>query len=377
MPRATDRFSNEVRRSHTVVSYVDVISPAQEIRRLVAVAGEVTVDRTAQFRRAGRIECIDPLGTFTPDAAGALLTPFGSEVRPYRGVRYQDGTEEIYPLGVFRIAKSTITEASSHGGGSGVRINLEMYDRSRTIARDKFTSTYTLAAGTNLLEAIKLIIGRTFPDAEYDAISTTVTTTAPTLFEASDDPWEAVVDLALSMGCEAYFDVEGRVVVAPPVDIDALPTPDFTYIEGNGCTMIDLQTVYSDEPGNNGVVVTGESPGDELPPVRAEAWDNEPSSPTYRYGPYGEVPIFITDNNVKTTAEAQAMADSLLRGMIGVSSQLSITSWVNPSLAAGDVVEVRRDKMFVDGLYAIDALNIPLRKEGTQALTLRQKRRVQ
>lgn len=377
MGRASDRFTNEIRRSHTVVSYVDVISPTQEVRRLVAVGGEVNVDRTAQIRRAGRIECIDPVGTFTPDGAGALLTPFGSEVRPYRGVRYADGTEELYPLGVFRIAKSTITEASSHGGGSGVRIALEMYDRSRTIARDKFTTTYAIPEGTSVLEAIQLIIGRTFPDAEYDAISTTVTTTAPKLFAVADDPWEAVTELAMSMGCEVYFDVEGRVVVAPPTDIDALPTPDFTYIEGNGCTMIDLQAVYSDEPGNNGVVVTGESPGDELPPVRAEAWDNEPSSPTYRHGPYGEVPMFITDNNVKTAEEAQAMADSLLRGMIGVSSQLSITSWVNPSLEAGAVVEVRRGKMFIDGLYAVDALNIPLRKEGTQALTLRQKRRVQ
>ena len=377
MPRATDRFITEIRRSHTVVSYVDVISSSQEVRRLVAVDGEVTVDRTAQFRRSGRVACIDPTGDFTPDEAGALLTPYGSEVRPYRGVRYSDGTVELYPLGVFRISKSTISEASSHGGGAGVRIALEMFDRSRTISRAKFTSVYTIPPGTNALDAIKLLVARSFPDAEYDAISTTVTTTAPKIYAAGDDPWEAIVEFAKSMGCEVYFDVDGRVVVAPPVDIDALPTPDFSYIEGNGCTMTDLQKVYADEPGHNGVVVTSESPGDEKPPVRAEAWDMEPSSPTYRYGPYREVPKFETDNNVKTVAEAQAMADSLLRGMLGVPSQLSITSWVNPALEAGDVVEVRRKKMHVDGLYAVDAFNIPLRKDGTQALTLRQKRRVQ
>lgn len=375
--KATDRFSSEIRRSHTVVSYVDVISPTQEVRRLVAVDGEVTVDRTAAVRRAGKVSCIDPLGDFTPDSAGALLTPFGSEVRPYRGVRYGDGTEEVYPLGVFRISRCTIKEASSHGGGSGVRIDLDMFDRSRTVARDKFLKAYTVPSGTNVLEAIRLIIARTFPDAEYDSVSTSLETTAPMIFEAADDPWEAVSTLAASMGCEVYFDTEGRVTVAPPTDIDALPAPDFTYIEGNGCTMIDLQAVYSDEPGNNGVIVTGESPGDELPPVRAEAWDLEPSSPTYRYGPYGEVPKFVTDSNVKTEAEAQAMADSLLRGMIGVPSQLSVTSWVHPALEAGDVVEVRRSRLHVNDTYTIDALNIPLRPASTQALTLRQTRRVQ
>jgi len=374
MARATDRFLEEVRRSHTVYSYVDVISPTNEIRRLRVIDGEINVDRTAQFRRAGRIDCIDVDGSFIPQGTSGILTPFGTEVRPYRGVKYSDGTIEVYPQGVFRIAQATFTESSSSAANSGIRISLSMFDRSRTVSRDKFTTNYTIAAGTNLIDAIKAILARTFDDLTYDSITTGLVTTAPKVYAPNDDPWAAVTELAKSLGCEIYFDTTGWVVISPPTDVDALPAPDFTYIEGHKCTMIDLGLSFSDDPGFNGVIVTGSSTADELPPVRAESWDNEPSSPTYRKGPYGEVPQFVSDSNVKTAADAQTMADSLLKGQIGFASQLTVSAWVNPALESGNVIEVERARLGVTGLYTVDAFNVPLRKDGTQNLKLRTRR---
>lgn len=376
MTRATDRFIHEIQQSHRVVTYVDVISPTREVRRLRVIDGSVNVDRTGQFRRSGNVSCIDPFGTFIPDGNQGILTPFGTEVRPYRGVRYADGTEEVYPLGVFRISDGTFTESSSASGNSGVRIQLNFFDRSREVSRDAFTNTYTIPIGTNLLDAIKLILQRTFSDLQYDAVSTSLTTSAVKIFKAKDDPWKAVTELATSMGCEIYFDVEGWVVIAPPTDVDAMPSPDFTYVEGQRNMLIDIKASYADEPGFNGIIVEGESPADEQPPVRAEAWDMEPSSATYRYSAYGEVPDFAQDTNVKTVADAQKMADSLLKSRIGFASKLSVSSWTNPALEAGDVVLVKREKMHINGLYVVDAFNIPFAKDGTQALVLRQKRLV-
>lgn len=373
MPRATTRFLNEVKKSHTVYSYVDVVSPTHEVKRLRVIDGEINVDRTAQYRRAGRIDCIDPTGEFIPDGNLGILTPFGTEIRPYRGVQYSDGTIEVYPLGVFRLASSVFVE-SGGGNGAGVRITLTMYDRSRTVSRDRFTTNYIIPAATNIVDAIKLILGRTYDDLIYDSITTTLTTTSPKVYTTNDDPWTAVSDLAKSIGCEIYFDTTGNVVIAPPTDVDSLPSPDFTYIEGQGCTMLSLQAEYRDDPGYNGVVVSGGSTGDELPPVRAESWDMEPTSPTYRYGPYGEVPLAVQDTNVKFQADAQAMADALLKGYIGFAAQLTVSAWVNPALEAGDVVEVERARMNITGLYAVDSFNIPLKKDGTQNLKLRTRR---
>lgn len=372
MPRMSDRFLNEIRGSHTVLSYVDVIAPNQESRRLRVVDGEVSVDRSAAVRRGCRLECVDPLRELVPQGDAGILTPFGTEVRPYRGVRYADGTEELVPLGVFRISRSSFTEST---GTAGVRISLDLYDRSRVVARDRFVNPYSIAEGTNILTAIKLIMARTFPDIEYDAISTPLVTTAPIVYDTQDNPWEAMTALATSMGCEIYFDVLGNIVIAPPTDIDSMPSPDFTYVEGARCTMTDLGLEYVDEPGFNGYIVTGESQADEEPPVRAESWDMDPSSPTYRYGPYGEVPEFHTDTNVKTVADAQTVADSLLKARLGFASQLDVSAWTNPALEAGDVVLVRRSNLHVDALYTVDSFSVPLRKDGVQRLKMRTRRR--
>jgi hypothetical protein len=369
--KATHKFLAEVRKSHTVISYVDVVSPSNETKRLVAIDGSVTVDRTAQFRRSAGIECVDPLGEFIPNGTSGILTPFGTEVRPYRGVKYNDGTVEVYPLGVFRLSRVQMTESSS---GAGVRIKLDMFDRARTISRDAFTTMYSIAADTNVIDAVKLIVRRTFPDAEFDAISSPVVTPGPKVYAVKDDPWTACVELAKSAGCEIFFDTEGRVVIAPPIDLDALPSPDFTYIDGAGSTLLDLDVDLADEKVCNGVVVQAQSTSSELPPVRAEAWDNEPLSPTYHLGPYGRVPKFVDDKNVTTEAQAQAMADSLVKGLLGSASQLQVSSWTNPALEAGDVIEVRRDRMRVSGLYTVDSFSVPLRASGTQTLKLRQRR---
>lgn len=370
MARMTDRFLEEIRRSHRFISYVDVIGPDQELIRLPATDGDVKVDSTAEIRRTCSIKCVDPTGDLTPTGHGGILTPYGTEIRPYRGVVYDNGEVEVAPLGVFRLAKSAVDDST----GGSPEISLEGFDRSRTVKRDKFTTPYVVEEGTNLLAAIQDILERTFPDLTYDSITTEQVNTAPRLYDAGADPWQACTELASAMGCVIFFDVDGSVRIAPPVDINALPAPDFTYIEGSGCTMTDLSRVFTDEPGFNGVILTGESPGDELPPVRAEVWDEEPTSPTYRYGPYGEVPTFITDQLVKTEEEAQAAAQAHLNSVLGFSAELDITATVHPGLDAGDVVEVRRARTGISGLYAVDAFSVPLGKSGTQGITLRQKR---
>jgi hypothetical protein len=370
----TDEFYYRIRRSHEVVSYVELVTPDQEVQLLRVIEGEVAVDRTAQVRRSITCQVVDPTGAVTPRSTGEILTPYGTQLRAYRGIRWKktDGTwvEEVCPLGVFRLAKSSISYKSD--GTSG--ITLEGYDHARTIQRDRFTAPYVVDASTNVLTAIQEIVKRTFPGVEYDSITTSLTTTSPMLLDTGSDPWDACIALAKSMGCEIYFDVTGRLVVAPPPDIAAQPAPDFTYIEGDRCTLIDLGRDFSDETAFNGVVVTGESPGDELPPVRGEAWDDSPTSPTYRYGDYGEVPTFITDNTAKTEEDCIKIAKAELALVLGRPAALAINALVNPSYEAGDVVQVKLGRAGVDGLYGIDAFNVPLTSTNTQRLTLRERR---
>lgn len=374
MGTQTDEFYYRLRRSHEAISYVEMIAPDQEAQRLNVLDGEVACDRTAQVRRSLNCRVVDPTGAITPRSTGEVLTPYGTELRAYRGIKWQnnDGTwsEEICPLGVFRLARSSITYKAD--GTSD--ITLEAYDRSRTIQRDKFLTPYVVAAGSNVLTAIKEIVKRTFPGITYDTITTGLSTSAPMLLDTGSDPWEACTQLAKSMGCEIYFDVLGRLVVAPPPDIAAQPAPDFTYYDSDGGHMIDLARDFADEQAFNGVIVTGETPGDEKPPVRGEAWDDSPASPTYRYGDYGEVPAFLTDNTAKTEEDCIKIAKAELALVIGRPAALSLTALVNPSYEAGDVVGVKLTRAGIDGLYGVDAFNVPLGGSATQRLNLRERR---
>lgn len=362
---ASDRFLREIATSHEVYSYVDVVGPNLEEQRLQCTGGQVTLDVTAQVRRYGNLLFTDDTGEFE-----ALLVQPGVELKPFRGVRYSDGTVEVAPMGVLRI--STIDLFDDSGGSRDIIV--ECYDRSRTVMRDSFTVPYVIPEGTNLLVAIKDILARTFAGLDYDAMSTQIVTSAPKIYDSSIDPWTACADLAMSMGCEIFFDSVGNVVVAPPVDIDALPTPSFRYAEGKGCTMLNLEKKYTDDPGYNGIVLIGESVGDEQAPVMSIQWDEEPTSFTYHLGPYGEVPLFITDQNVKTQQDADNAATAWLRQLLGFASQITLIALLNAALDAGDVVEIVRERSNVSGLYTIDGMIMPMKASETATITLRQKR---
>jgi hypothetical protein len=282
------------------------------------------------------------------------------------------GSEEIVPLGAFMLSKAEVKDSV----GGSPSISLDGYDFSRRVQRDKFTDTYTVDQGTNISDAIQTILQRTFPGVDYDLATTTMTANSPIVYDANSDPWQACQDLAASAGFEVFFDVNGNVKLAPPADINHLPAPVFSYIEGQGCTMLDLSNTFTDDPGYNGVVLTGEAAGDDTPPVRSIVWDDEPSSPTYYKGPYGAVPMFVTDSTVTTQADADTAAAAQLNLVLGFSSQLSISTTVNPALDANDVVQIQRERSGVNDKYAIDTLTIPMRANTAASIGLRQKRTV-
>lgn len=381
MGRLSTRFEAALRQSHTLYEYVDIITPSNVTTHLSVTVGTVTADRSAQFRRSAQVTCFDPTGTLTPSTAKSALTPFGTVMRAYSGIQYTDGTTEVYPLGVFRLSEVDVTE-SSPTSASGLSISITAYDLSRTISRNKFTTAYVIPAGTLVVSAIKTLVYRTFPEATFDSIDHTMTTPYALAYAAGDDPWQACIDLALSIGCDVYFDVNGQVVVAPPADIQALSSPVFGFIEGDGNTMTDITAIYTDDPGYNGVIVIGASTGTGATAVQGSAWDNNPGSPTYQYGPYGQVPQIVNDTNITTVAAANAAAASLLNSMLGFVTQTDITTWTNPALEIDDVVQVERARVSATGSYIVDMVTIPMGSSATgtpagvnsQSVTLRQMR---
>src|SRR5690348_15044771 len=100
MSAGTARYIAEIQRSHRTTSRVDITGPDNATARLEATSGDVKVDRSADIRRTCDVDCVDSTGLLIPVDGWGILTPYGSEIRPYSGVIYDDGTEELYPLGV-------------------------------------------------------------------------------------------------------------------------------------------------------------------------------------------------------------------------------------------------------------------------------------
>lgn len=347
----SDLFKAELKHSHKIATKVEVYNNGALVQELNVIGGQVNASDDAAIRRRCKFTVVDRDGSLVPTSADSLLAPYGNEVRMYRGLGMPENTEELVPLGIFNISAVQVVDT-----GEGVKIFVEGFDRARKVQRNRFTFQYIIGAGSNYATAIQDLIEDRYPGLTYNFMP--VTTTTPLLsFESGSDPWEAAQKMATSIGAELYFDVEGVCVLRPIPDPATDPVV-WTYAEGAEATILHVEKKSSDERTYNHIIVTGES--SNAPPVRAEAKDDDPSSPTYYLGDYGDVPYFYKSAFITTQAQAQAVADALLLRTLGVVEQVNFTAIVNPAHEVGDIIEITRGRAGINARYVLTDFNVNL-----------------
>jgi len=353
-------FKAAVRTDHIVVSKAEVWASDQKLQEINISDGSVKIDSGSAVRRTCEITLVTSRDSdnLVPNNDFDVLTPFGNELRLYRGVQYADGTEEYVPLGVF-----VITEVSINDSNEGVSIKLAGEDKSIRVSRAKWTQPYQMVSGT-LEASITALLKDRFPDAEISFPTTNVTVNQVLLGAENDnDPWKDAVEIAELVGFDLFFDQNGVV------QMKQFPTLDGSVVvalftEGAGTTITQLNRTISTKSTFNGVIYTIEG-SDVVLPIRVEAWDEDSSSPTYRYGVFGQVPTFIETNLLASSSEAVRAAASLLNTYIGSQEVVNWDSLVDPSLDVQDVVYVKSNGAKIDRLVIIDTLDIPLTPEGS------------
>lgn len=291
-------------------------------------------------------------GVIPADAYG-YLTPYGNELRIWRGIELPDGTVEEVPLGVFVIVNVEIQET-----GTGATVSVSGADRSLRISRAKWTEPYAIRSTSTETAITNLLSDRWF-DVET-SFSTTGVTVGKATFgtEANSDPWADALKLAQSAGHDLYFDGNGIAVLEPTRDYEST-SPDEVYLQDDEAMVLGLTRSLNADDTYNGVIATGE--GTDLPDVyRGEAWDDDPDSPTYRYGAFGLVPRFYSSSLFASSAQAQAGAEAMLAKGKGLTEQINWTQITDPSLDAGDVVVVVNENAKVNRTLVLDRLTIPL-----------------
>lgn len=361
--------------------------------------GQVTVDETRQVKRQLSFQVASsPAGatdSFVPVQAGDLLHPAtGYELRPYRGPKYTDGTEDPIPLGVFRLSKPNPQDragaAGSSGGGSGgILIPVTGNDRSAVITRNTYQEPHVIADGTDVAAAIVALLNAHWPSA-YPPLSfaavvggyalpatvfaqTSNQSGSGTSQAAQNDPFKDAVSLAASAGEELFFDEVGRVVLRPiqiPSTNPILATYQDSVTTVNGvpitAALFDPSNQMDETQQYNGVILTCIGPGG--PAISVSVWDNDPTSPTFVGGPWGEVPYLMTTTllpnpgltSVENGQQALTMATAQFQLIRRAFSAPAWSCVPDGSIAPGDRVELNMARLGVTAPYGVSQMTIPL-----------------
>lgn len=372
MRSRSEDFDKTISRSHVMAVEAALVRGGKILvdpTGLHVVDGRADVDGNAATLRSMTGTIVDKSGELIPSFAGDKLTPYGTELHVWRGVVLPSDTRELMPLGVYRISAVRAVDDGS------TKLEITGHDRSRSIARNRFTVPYAVPSGAVGVTAIVDLIEDRLPGVPV-LVATTSTQTLPagagTGYEAESNPWDAVQKMAAAIGCRVRFNGDGVAVIEDEPDPLSLPV-SWTYQEGPQSTLLQVEKSLDDELGYNGAVVDGEGTG-AATPVHAEAWDTDPASPTYHLGPYGKVPVFLRSNLITTQAQADTAAAALLRRKAGATEQITFTSLPHPAHDAGDLVRVTRSTVKVDELYVLDAFSIPFTPEGTSTVQTRRQR---
>lgn len=313
--------------------------------------GSVSMDSRRGITRACDLTLIPTADLSADDLYRLAMNP-QTEIIVERGLMVS-GVAEYIPLGIF---STDTAEIDKSVGGS---VKFTGSDRAKNVSRARFVDPYTIASGTALATAGADLLVSRYALADYDFSNVTDTIGAQLVFEAgeSSDPWAQAQALFADHGYDLHFNGDG-VAVAVPIPGPATTAVVFSFGAGDTNLVLGGDKRGSLEGTYNGVIASGEGSA-VATPVRAEVWDDDPSSPTYYGSGFGRAPYFYSSPLLTTAAMCETAARTMLARVKGRTEQLSWPAVVNPALEPLDVVTVTIGASA--STCVIDSLTIPLK----------------
>lgn len=342
----TDRFLKRLAESHTPITRVQLFLTTGQVVDLEHTGGSVSVDRAQAIRRTCTVTSADVARI--PRTPSDELATYGARLRIARGVSYGDGSQELVPLGVFRLD-------AVGGDVAAGPVTLQGKSLECIVADDKFTDPYT-ATGT-VVGAVTALIKRSIPDADVISLITDAPIGSRT-FDIQADPWAGAQEIASGAGAEVYANADGVFVIATLPDL-LTATPVWAVEATEGGVYISGNRAMTADKVNNGIQASGENTAGNVPPVRYLAVDNDPNSPTYWGGPFGRRPGFYSSPTLTTLAACTQAANLQLAKAKAPNASGDISSLPNPALEPGDVFRVTHP----DGsreLHQVASFSVPL-----------------
>ena len=111
-------------------------------------------------------------------------------------------------------------------------------------------------------------------------------------------------------------------------------------------------------------------------PLYRYAYDDDPASPTYYFGPFGKRSIFFSEeyDHVVSVEEADDLAARKLAEYLGVTHGVAFTAVYNPLLQPGDHVMVTLPETGITEEHIIESIDLPLAGGAMMSVQTRLKR---
>ncbi len=355
-------FLRTLATSHTMVARVDAYYAGQLVRANVPFSsGSVTVDRGSKTRRKLSLTVPDP--ALLPWTETDVLAPYGQQLVVSRGIRFANGAEEWVPLGTFRIDNPS---GDVHFGP----VTVSGTTMESAIVDDKFQVPTTTRGMGGCVDAIATLIRQTLPDAIIANLTSGNRNppVATATWDAGNDRWDAVTQIAQAMSATIYVDAEDRFVITDLPDVVNGPVA-WDITEGEGGTLMSSARSVNRTGVCNAVVASGENSASGAAPVSGVARDTSPTSPTRWGGPFGKVTKFISSALWITAGDCQNAANFALFDATAPNVETSLDTLPNPALEGDDIVRLsqsgRKER------YLVQSVGIPLTATESFSITLR------
>jgi hypothetical protein len=353
MRSVSAEFLTALRGPHKMVVEVDILQFGQMLLpNLDVIDGSVTLDAGAAIYAT----CEVTVAQF--ELLGRGLSPFGLELAIKRGVSGHRPTDELVPLGVFKVVSYDMDGVSGTLRMSGM-------DRSKFATDARLEDDVEFAAGTLVTDAIEDLISVAVPHAQQ-VLATSGHTIPLSVFAMQTVPWEAVQELAGVIGKQARFDGIGTLRL---VDVTSPIAPvSWTVDEGAEGVLLSASMAASDDEIFNRVIAA--SPPNDTGVVYRAVVSDTTTSAIYG-GPFGKKPDFIESDLFTSDQMALDAATARLNTGLGGSRSISFAAVPNCALEAGDVILIRNEALDLDTKHVIETLTIGLSVDAQMSGTTR------
>lgn len=316
------------------------------------IAGRVTAKVASRVTRSAEFTLHSD---FYPNDFDDLLAPERAIVQISTGIRYSDGSQEVFPVFTGRIY-----QASQDADGY---VDFQADDLAADVVAYRFErpASSQFGIGTSTLSEIRRLIQQAYPAATFGVNDSDDANVPPLAWD--EDRGRALDDLASSLQSRWYALGNGDFVVRR---FPYVLTPPVLSITDGPLGLVSRATRSKTRDGvTNSVTVVSERL-DGSTPVVSTVRDNNSSSPTYVGGLFGVVSQVITVQTPLDAVLTNALAQRQLVSSLSLKEQWSWDQVPDATLEPGDTISVSYRGAVAD--QVIDSITYPLTTNGLMTI---------